>query len=79
MDATDIYCDNESCIKLKENLMLHDNSKHIDIKYHYIWDMVQRRSIKLQYFPTEEQVTDVLTNPVSCVNFEYFRDKLGVV
>ena len=35
--------------------------------------------MKLQYVPTEEQVVDVLTKPLSCVKFENFRDKLGVV
>ena len=35
--------------------------------------------IKLKYVPTKEQVVDVLTNSMACVNFEYFRDKLGVV
>ena len=59
--------------------MFHDKSKHIEIKYHYIWDMVQRGAIKLQYVPTEEQVADVLTKPLSHVKFEYFRDKLSVV
>ena len=34
MDATDIYCDNQSCIKLRENLMFHDKSKGIEIKCH---------------------------------------------
>ena len=52
MDATDIYCDNESCIKLTKNLVFHDKSKHIEIKYHYIQDMVHRRTINLQYVPT---------------------------
>ena len=33
MDATCIYCDNQSCIKLSENLVFHDKSKHIEIKY----------------------------------------------
>ena len=36
MDVTDIYCDNQSCIKLSENLEFHDKSKHIEIKYVYI-------------------------------------------
>ena len=36
LDAIDIYCDNQSCIKLTENPMFHDKSKHIEIKYHYI-------------------------------------------
>ena len=40
MDATDIYCDNQSYIKLIENLVSHDKSKNIEIKYHYIRDMV---------------------------------------
>ena len=42
MDATCIYCDNQSCVKLSNNPMFHDKSKHIEIKYHYIKDMVQR-------------------------------------
>jgi hypothetical protein len=33
---TVIYCDNQSCIKLSENLVFHDNSKHIEIRYHFI-------------------------------------------
>ena len=40
MDATFIHCDNESCVKFSENLVFHDKSKHIEIKYHYIRDMV---------------------------------------
>ena len=40
MDATCIYCDNQSFVKLSENLVFHDKSKHINIKYHYIMYMV---------------------------------------
>ena len=40
LDATCIYCDNQSCVKLSKNSVLHDNSKHIEIKYHYIRDVV---------------------------------------
>ena len=40
---------------------------------------MQREVAKLQSFPTEEQVVDVLTKPLSRVKFEHFRDKLGVV
>ena len=47
LDATCIHCDNQSCVKLSENLVFHDKSKHIKIKYHYIRDMVQRGAVKL--------------------------------
>jgi hypothetical protein len=79
MEATVILCDNQSCIKITENPMFHDKSKHIEIWYHYIRDMVQRGAVKLQYVGTNEQVAYVLTKPLSCVKFEYFQDKLGVV
>ena len=41
--------------------------------------MVQRGAVKLQYVATEEQIADVLKNPLARVKFEYFREKLGVL
>jgi hypothetical protein len=43
MDSTIIHCDNQSCVNLSENLVFHNKSKHIEIKYNYISDMVQRK------------------------------------
>jgi hypothetical protein len=79
MRASLILCDNQRCIKMTENIVFHDKSKHIEIRYHYICDMVQRGALKLQYISMDEQVVDVLTKPLSRVKFEYFRDKLGIV
>ena len=78
LDATCIHCDNSSCLKLSENPVFHDNSKHIGIKYHYIRDMVQRRAVNIQYVAMEEQIADVLMKPLARLKFEYFREKLGV-
>jgi hypothetical protein len=66
-------------MKLSKNHVFHDKSKHIDIKYHYVRDMVQKGAVKLQYIAINEHVAYVLTKPLSRVKFEYFRDKLGVV
>jgi hypothetical protein len=41
--------------------------------------MVQKGAMKIQYVATDEQITYVLTKPLSRINFEYFRDKIGVV
>ena len=35
--------------------------------------------MKLQYVVTDEQIADVLTKPLARVNFEYFKEKLGVL
>ena len=79
MDATCIHCDNQICVKLSENTVFHDKSKHIEINYHYVRDMVKRGVVKLQYVATDEQIADVLTKPLARVKFEYFREKLGVL
>jgi hypothetical protein len=79
MRATLILCDNQSCIEMTENPVFHDKSKHIEIRYHYIHDMMQRGALKLQYINTDEQVADMLTKALSRIKFEYFRDKLGIV
>ena len=64
---------------MSENHVFHDNSKHIEIKYYYIRDMVQRGAMKLQYVVTDEHIADVLMNPLARVKFKYFREKLGVL
>ena len=79
MDPTGIWSDNQSRIKLSKNLVFHDKSKHIKVRYHYIRDIVEKGVVKLQYLATDEQVADVLTKPLSKVKLEYFREKLGVV
>jgi uncharacterized beta-barrel protein YwiB (DUF1934 family) len=79
MRETLILSDNQSCIKMTENHVFHIRSNHIEIRYHYICDMVQRGALKLQYISTDEQVADVLTKPLSRIKFEYFRDNLGIV
>jgi hypothetical protein len=66
-------------MKLSENLMFHDKSKHIEIRYYYIRDMVQRGAVRLQFVTTEDQVANVFTKPLSRTKFEYFMEKLGVV
>eukprot|EP00253_Pinus_taeda_P008812 PITA_08812 len=79
LEPTMVHCDNQSYVKLLENLVFHDRLKHIEIKYHYIRDMVQRREIRLEYVSTNEQTVDVLTKSLLRDKFVYFKDKLGLV
>ena len=64
---------------MSENPVFHDRSKHIDIRYHFIWDMVQRGVVRLDHIGTNEQVADILTKPLGKVKFLTFRENLGIV
>jgi hypothetical protein len=57
---------------MTENPVFHDRSKHIEIRYHFICNMVQRGALKLQCISMDEQVVYVLTKPLSRVKFEHF-------
>ena len=63
LDTTVILCDNQSGIRMTENPVFHDRSKHIDIRYHFILDMAQWGEIRLQHIGTNDQIVYILTNP----------------
>eukprot|EP00253_Pinus_taeda_P014945 PITA_14945 len=79
LDTTVIYYNNQRGLRLSENPVFHDRSKHIDIRYHFILDMVQRGIIRQHHIGTDEQVADILTKPLGKVKFLTFRERLGVV
>jgi hypothetical protein len=49
LEATYIWCDNQSCMKSSDNPVVYDRSKHTEIRYYYIKDMVQKGAVRLQF------------------------------
>lgn len=70
--------DNQSAIRLVENSEPHKRTKHVDIKFHFIREKFREGLFDLGYVPTENQVADILTKPLSKVKFEKFRDSMGL-
>jgi len=64
---------------LDKNIKLRIRSKHMEIKYQYIQNIVQRGAVRLKYVPTDQQVADVLMKPLSRMKFAYFKEQLGIV
>lgn len=73
-----IYCDNSSTIKLSKNPVLHDSSKHIDVRYHFLRDLSREGVVELLYCGTHEQIADVMTKPLKQDVFQKLRSALGV-
>ena len=58
--------------------MFHSRTKHIEIDVHSIRDKVLTGDLKICYVPSEDQIADILTKPLSSPQFNYLRDKLNV-
>ena len=59
-------------VQMSVNPVFHDKSRHTKILYHFIYDMVQKGAVELQYISIDDQTADVLTKPLLRVKFEYF-------
>ena len=53
--------DNESCIKLANNHVMHKRSKHVHTKFHFIRENVDDNAVELIYRPTDQLAADLLT------------------
>ena len=73
-----IFCDNSSAIKLSKNPVMHGKSKHIDVRFHFLRDLVNEGEVQLKFCGTRDQVADIFTKPLKLEAFEDFRSKLGV-
>ncbi|KAG7304953.1 hypothetical protein JYU34_010370 [Plutella xylostella] len=56
-----IFNDNQSAIKLCKNFMFHSRTKHIDIRHHFIKEIVNNGIVQVRYLSTNDMLADVLT------------------
>ena len=78
-DTMVVYCDNSSAIDISKNPIQHSETKHIEIRYHFIRDLVERKIMALEYISTERQNVDIFTKPLDRSNFETLRQVIGVI
>ena len=78
-DTMVVYCDNSSAIDISKNPIQHSKTKHIEIRYHFIRDLVERKIVCLEYIPTECQNADIFTKPLDRSKFETLCQVIGVI
>ena len=71
-----LYVDNKSAIALSKNPSQHGRSKHIETKFHFIRDCVEKGYVGT--VNTESQLADSFTKLLGCIKFEENRENLGV-
>ena len=73
-----LYSDSQSAIALTKDSLYHAQTKHIDIRYHFICFEVQRGSINLIYCPTEDMTADILTKALPNMKAKHLVKMLGL-
>jgi hypothetical protein len=78
-DPIPIYCYNTSTISISKNPVMHSKTKHIPVKYHFPWEQVAEKNIRVEYVGTKEKLADIFTKPLPREAFVYLYQRLGVV
>eukprot|EP00253_Pinus_taeda_P008899 PITA_08899 len=72
--AIRIDCDSQSAIFLAKNSAYHSKTKHIDVQYHFVRDMIEDKKVLLVKVDTLKNTADALTKSVSYEKFSWFRE-----
>ena len=77
-DTMCVFCNNTSAINLSKNSIQHSKSKHIEIRYHFIRDLVEDKVVCLEFIHTDNQKADIFTKPLDGPRFESLCKTIGV-
>jgi hypothetical protein len=77
-DTPVLYADNQSAIKLVKNPEYHKQTKHTDVRYHYIREKFNTGMFSLEYVASKEQLADILTKLTARTRFQELRTMLGI-
>eukprot|EP00253_Pinus_taeda_P024848 PITA_24848 len=73
-----IDCDSQSAIFLAKNPAYHSKTKHIDVQYHFVRDMIEDKKVLLVKVDTLKNIADALTKSVSSEKFSWCRETMGI-
>jgi hypothetical protein len=73
-----VRIDNQSAISLRKNLVFHERSRHIDVRYHFVRNCVEDGKLEVDHVRTNEQHADILTKPLARFRFQELKEKIGM-
>jgi hypothetical protein len=71
-----VYGDNQSAIAATANGVKSERTKHVDVKYHFVTETVERGQVTLRWVPTAQQQADIFTKPLAAPVFTTLRQLL---
>lgn len=73
-----IFEDNQSVKKMIQNCQSSNRTKHINVRYNFIKDYIDKNILSVNYCETENMIADTLTKPLNRIKYEKFRNLLGI-
>ena len=70
--------DNQGSIFISSNPVTEKRSKHIDIRYHYIREVIARKLAEVHFIDGDNNPADLLTKNLGIIKFQKFRALLGL-
>nr|GEY87817.1 reverse transcriptase domain-containing protein [Tanacetum cinerariifolium] len=77
-DKIPMYCDSKEAIAISCNPVQHSHTKHIDVRYHFIKEQVEKGIVELFFVGTEYQLADLFTKALLEERFKYLIKQLGM-
>ena len=74
-----IYCDNTGAINISKNPVQHSRTKHIEIRHHFIRELVEDGILTVEFIYTDDQKADLFTKPLDSKCFELLCQNIGVI
>ena len=74
-----VYCDNQGAMLLSNNQVIHERTKHIDVRLHFVRDILAEGNIIVKKVATEENPTNMITKPLPSSKFEYCLELVGLL
>ncbi|KAG8501645.1 hypothetical protein CXB51_004727 [Gossypium anomalum] len=76
LQISTVFCDSQSAIFLTKDQMFHERTKHIDVRYHFVRDIIARGDIVVSKISTHENPADMMTKSLPITKFEHCLDLL---
>ena len=73
MPCIAMYEDNEGAIQIAKHPISNSNSKHIDVRHHFLRELVERKEIEIIHIASQYQHADFLTKALPEREFEFHR------
>nr|GEV12268.1 ribonuclease H [Tanacetum cinerariifolium] len=77
-DKIPMYCDSMAAIAISCNPVQHSRTKHIDVRYHFIKEKVEKGIVELFFVGTEYRLADLFTKALPVERFQYLVRRLGM-